>query len=625
MLRAGGLAATFLLCALLAGCSIDPGSRAPSATAGRQDLSRHDFQESPLAYLSGEWRYFPGELIDPTSIPEGGQLVSVPHTWNGEAGPEIESPGKGFGSYALLLELPRNAPPFGIGISSISSALRFYVNGELLVSGGSVSSDPANALPGYSPGIYPLPASAEPLTLVLHVSNFDHARGGFWEPAWVGSLDWLDEQADAKVSLTVLLASAVGTIGLYHLLLWSLRYRDETALTFALICALIALRALVVDDVYLLTLAEGISWNLLLRLEYLTLPGLAAFTWLFFGQQYSKEVTRPMVITAITPCVMYMALILFAPVDVFTGLLSAFHVLAAAFCIAGPVLVLRAVRNKREGAWAYFVCILIMCAFVLHDLLVARLNTLPILELAGGPFSLLPLGVTLVLLPQAVILAARTARSSRELEQHSRELMEARDRLDNYTRELESRVAERTAELEAANNQLARLARVDGLTGLGNRRHFDEQLAELWADHRRRASPLGLLLVDVDEFKHFNDTYGHQLGDDALRMVAQAMRESINRPRDELVRYGGDEMAALLPDTDLDGALIIAERMRAAVEEMDVPHLGANHTVVTISIGVAVTVPADDVVEGTLVEAADAALYQTKARGRNQVAAGEVS
>ncbi len=133
-------------------------------------------------------------------------------------------------------------------------------------------------------------------------------------------------------------------------------------------------------------------------------------------------------------------------------------------------------------------------------------------------------------------------------------------------------MAERTSELEAANRQLARLASVDGLTGLGNRLHFDEEFRRAWSDHSRRQAPLALLLADVDEFKRYNDSYGHLAGDEALRRVAGALAASALRPGDVVARYGGEELVALLPNTDLEGARHIADRIRDAVAAAKIPH-----------------------------------------------------
>jgi diguanylate cyclase (GGDEF)-like protein/PAS domain S-box-containing protein len=175
------------------------------------------------------------------------------------------------------------------------------------------------------------------------------------------------------------------------------------------------------------------------------------------------------------------------------------------------------------------------------------------------------------------------------------------------------------AALKEANEHLARLSRTDGLTGLANRRHFDERLQSEWLRHRREKQMISLLMFDVDFFKRYNDTYGHQAGDQCLASVAGAIRGQLRRPADLAARYGGEEFAAILPNTAVEGARHVAEAIREAVNRLALPHSAstvADH--VTISIGVAAGIPdATSSAEG-LLKRADQALYQAKERGRNQ-------
>jgi diguanylate cyclase (GGDEF)-like protein len=177
--------------------------------------------------------------------------------------------------------------------------------------------------------------------------------------------------------------------------------------------------------------------------------------------------------------------------------------------------------------------------------------------------------------------------------------------------------------LSELNHQLEALARLDGLTGLMNRRAFDETLEAEVRQSARVGTPLSLLLIDVDHFKAFNDAYGHPAGDECLRTVAGLIARSLRRPMDRCARYGGEEFAAILPQTAADGALTIAEAIGDAVRAAGMPHGGNEAGVVTVSIGTA-TFPGGNpsaTVED-LIAFADAALYEAKAAGRNRVAAG---
>ena len=171
-------------------------------------------------------------------------------------------------------------------------------------------------------------------------------------------------------------------------------------------------------------------------------------------------------------------------------------------------------------------------------------------------------------------------------------------------------------------DKLAALAISDGLTGLSNRRHFDERLADEWARARRDGSSLSLLLIDVDHFKKFNDLYGHQAGDRCLRTVATALAAQAQRPADMAARYGGEEFALLLPSTDAAGCAEVGERVRAALHEQAMPHSGNPPSrIVTVSLGAATLVPSQAVADpALLLAAADRALYCAKESGRDRLA-----
>jgi len=174
-------------------------------------------------------------------------------------------------------------------------------------------------------------------------------------------------------------------------------------------------------------------------------------------------------------------------------------------------------------------------------------------------------------------------------------------------------------DLAEANGRLQILAEQDGLTGLANRRVFDETLAREHLRATRDNTPLALILIDVDYFKNFNDGYGHPAGDDCLRRVALAVAQSIRRPADLAARYGGEEFAVLLPNADADGAMLIGERIRQAILRLGIPHVASAHGLVTVSAGVA-CVPRDAAeTPGRFLQNADRALYSAKDSGRNAV------
>lgn len=175
-------------------------------------------------------------------------------------------------------------------------------------------------------------------------------------------------------------------------------------------------------------------------------------------------------------------------------------------------------------------------------------------------------------------------------------------------------------ELQAAYRELEKQASIDGLTGVSNRRTFNESLTREWSRSLRNHRPISLILIDVDEFKSYNDTYGHMAGDECLRTVASVLRQSVRRPSDLVARYGGEEFAVLLPETDLAGAGLLAEAMRRGVSREQITHQGSHVSdVLTISLGIASMIPAHGGDPASLIVSADRSLYNAKAAGRNCV------
>lgn len=176
--------------------------------------------------------------------------------------------------------------------------------------------------------------------------------------------------------------------------------------------------------------------------------------------------------------------------------------------------------------------------------------------------------------------------------------------------------------LKNQRDVLTKLATIDGLTGIPNRRSFDAALAREWRRLARADKPLSVVLIDVDHFKQFNDTYGHGEGDACLKAVAQALVGTLKRPSDMAARYGGEEFVLLLPEANIEGAKATAEAARAAVAALNIPHAQSSAAAhVTVSLGVAQIVPTDGPHPQLIVEAADRQLYIAKKGGRNRVQA----
>ncbi len=259
--------------------------------------------------------------------------------------------------------------------------------------------------------------------------------------------------------------------------------------------------------------------------------------------------------------------------------------------------------------------------------------------------SYLTIGVVAALAVTAIAALARTlwlhsrlARRTRELEAELIQRQQIEAELQTVRGDLEKRVRERTHALEARNEELSRLRLAletanrrlkrkvasDPLTGISNRRHFDRALDREVRRARREQLPLSLIFLDLDEFKHFNDTYGHAAGDDVLRRVARTLDESFRRGGDLVARYGGEEFAVILPGVDARRAGLYAERLRRRIWRMAISVGADANDRITISGGVATITPGApgfvDASPDALLRAADQALYRAKCLGRNRIA-----
>lgn len=189
--------------------------------------------------------------------------------------------------------------------------------------------------------------------------------------------------------------------------------------------------------------------------------------------------------------------------------------------------------------------------------------------------------------------------------------------------EMQRSLIDLTHKLNVANKELQLLSATDGLTGLSNRRMYDELSLREWRRCDRMKKPFSLVMVDVDSFKLYNDHYGHQAGDECLKMVANQMLRAAPRPGDLVARYGGEEFVFALGETDIDGALWVANILRQRIEDLNMPHAASKLKYVTVSCGVASVMPNDKVSLDVLLQSADYALYRAKEQGRNKVVSSE--
>ena len=329
-----------------------------------------------------------------------------------------------------------------------------------------------------------------------------------------------------------------------------------------------------------------------------------------------------------------MALVIVAGVLALAGLFVSYRTIilptiGVAFIGCSTMLMISVIRwVKRDPAARYYT---VAWVFMLSGGIVLALSKFTVV-----PHNLVTENATQVGSALGVILLSialadrinrekkRTFKAQQKLLAEERKARQAQEESLQIQREantlLEERVQERTRDLKALNLQLLELSSTDPLTGVKNRGHFDEAFKQDVVRAYRFQRPLSLLVIDIDHFKSFNDTYGHLVGDDCLCTVAERIGRHITRPEDLMARYGGEEFVVVLPDTPGEGALRVAERIRTDIEDT-VFQVSGEMLSLTVSIGVCCAVPARPDTATDLFACADGALYQAKDGGRNRVVA----
>ncbi len=585
----------------------------PRAVDGHLDLSSWRWEKRGTVSLEGEWAFYPGQLIPPREIagvpgPEGAEVIDVPSAWHRKsiAGKPLD--GHGFATYTLRISLPQHSPQLALKVIDVGTAFDLFVDGVLVHSAGTVGRSEEVSTPGFERGLVVLPDSSRSERLILfHVSNFHYRTGGLWEHMVLGTTPDVLGLYDLSLGYGIFLASGIGVIGLYQLGLFSLSRRDHSSLYFALFCFAVVVRILSTDERYITELIPGLAFNGLIRLEYISFllapPAFAAFITQLVPQCYPRWMP-PSVIWVGLACAV--GVMLSVP-RVFSEWLPLFQFYLVVSCGFGVYVLGKAVALRLEVARGFFVGFLVLVLATFNDVMVS-------LDVLNTPVFLVGAGFFCFIIIQSYAISLRSAQAVRSVERLTSEL-------EAYSADLEKKVEERTLELELANKELERLAVVDGLTQIANRRHFDEALDKEWKSHRRRGAPLSVVLCDIDFFKAYNDTYGHLKGDEVLCLVASSIQAALSRPNDMVARYGGEEFVMLLPDTSLSGATDVAERMRRIICELHVEHQASPHGELSLSLGVASMTPSDSSNKSQLVGRADESLYRAKGNGRNRVEA----
>jgi len=570
-----------------------------------RDENEHEFYTA----LDGEWFFFEKKLIPPAEayhyiLRDFLETELLPSSFKEQTGDNDT-----FGTYVTRVIIPDEyeGRTLAVYIPFQYSAYKLYADQIEIASNGTVGMNSVEHRSEMAPkmGIF-VPDSNEVL-FTLQVSSFGQLRGGFENSIYIGDPVIVSQKFNFNIIWMLFVIGCIFIIGTFMLLFAWFRKNEKTFLIFGLFCISFAIRAIFAEPFYYTLVLYQINYSWGTRLQYLfseasvLLLILLITEWYekLFVKKFSKRLLRFIVggIGSLLAITLFTEPIIFQRVYQFVLILSLF--------VAIPVVL--EVRNGIKGLEKKdipnIIGLILVSLSMLNDYMFVQ----------GWIFtttlSLLTVGVYVVL--QIFIMSKSFADKVQETEQLNHSL-----RTLNVT--LDEQVSARTKELKLANEKLAHQAAIDSLTGLYNRHRFNTYIRQAFQEALDHQAALSIIMLDLDEFKKYNDYYGHIQGDQLLKAVIEITSQQL--PFNSLyARYGGEEFIVVLPYMKLDEALATAERMRQAVEDAQLSHMNRSCGITTISLGVATldqhTRYRNEV---ELVGEADRQLYRSKREGRNK-------
>jgi len=539
--------------------------RAAVAEAGtvRLDSGQHE----GVRPIRGVWEVYPGEELSPDDLgePASRRFTTVPPRYGRYYTATGERFVAGKITYRLIFEDVPSAPLLGVRLPPMYGNHRGWVNGTPVF---------GRVLPLF-------PDDAGTVELVLQTERGQYPFGGLTDhTASIGPVEDLSSYTMVRLFRDGLIIGALVFLGIYSLFLTFGPNRDAPTVTFAALVIALAVRLFLLDGEGAFFLAIPVSTTWYTRLIGFAFYPIPSLLLRYMRKLYPLEATGWWETTVERILWVLLAVSIVIPIRWWMDLLYGSIVAFVAAVVLPARILLRASMSRREGVgW--------MVAASGSVLLVGFIDLARTMQLVSIQCSVMGYGY---------LLFAGFASVA------------------GFLRVVDFRIS-------LAN--LREQAQHDGLTGLFNRRVLDTRIQEEYLRHARAERPLALIMVDVDHFKGYNDTLGHQAGDEVLRVIAVVLEEHARRDGDIAARYGGEEFALVLPHTDIHGAYGVAESIRRRVEQKDLRHPTAPRGIVTVSLGAAVFSPetggvSPDGVVG-LYRAADRALYEAKSGGRNAV------
>lgn len=553
--------------------------------------------------LDGQWLYFEG-LVDSTEIEQRmgeARVVDAPISFK-----DLTGSSDATGTFSTSIKIPDSfvGKRMAIHIPYEYSAFDIFIDNNLEAKVGVVGTSADTHKSALDPAIVYFEPQSTTVSLTMHISSYDLTRGGFILSMEMGTLESITKSQKFSLAWSTFLIGCIFIVALFTIIIGFYRSYGKEILIFGLFCLSISLREIcTVPYIYSLLLPD-VDWEVIIRLDYIfTCCATFFFFWLIYTVSEGLFKRILFVITNVI-ITLIAAFAMFAEVKVFQQAFFTLYFWSFPMCIYVMYILVKSVRLKKKMALSNIIGIAVVFLAVVSEFI----NGL-------GWITIPPVSFLATVIYVVIQLLFLSKQFSNEVFNRLKLNMQ----LQELNQNLDEKILIRTRELQDANNLLQTLANRDALTGIYNRHYFNEYMTKEFTNSIEKNEPLAILIIDVDDFKKYNDFYGHIEGDQLLKILASTMSEIL--PKEAVLsRFGGEEFAIVLPNMEREKVISIAEKMQLTIENKHLKHEGREEGIITVSIGVAIlNEKTQYTTVNEFIDAADQNLYIGKKSGKNKV------
>jgi len=620
-----------LMVPFLGGCSNQRSEPQPEAKNGLIDLSQFNLKNEVIS-LDGEWQFFWNQLLEPGAFDQGvnSSYEYFPSSWNKYSSNGENIPGDGYATYGLTF-ISSDNEILALKLPKVRTAYKLWVNGDLIATAGKVGTSRESMVPQYLPQVASFQAQQGENVIVIQMSNFYRPSGGLLNSIQLGGEAQILGLRTNGIAYELFLFGALMMMGIYHIALFFFRKKDPAPLYFGLFCILVAVRTLMIGETFLFSLFPSFDFEIAYKIQTLTFYFGVPLILMFFRSVLPVYFHPRIIKLTQFIAVGYAAVVLLTPTWIFGVINPIYQIWTIILIIYLSTRLVMIAKHREKDSMLIILGGLALILTSIIDIISLSVwiddSWPPLLKMIFQGDSNSSTGQLIFAILYSLLLAKHFSESLEYKTVMGEKLTEMNNNLDELvfqrTKALTAankKVEQQNLELEKNNQDLQKLSLRDPLTGLWNRRKYNETIELEWLRCLRHQRPMALLFIDVDYFKNYNDQYGHMAGDECLIKISETLKTSLSRSTDMAVRYGGEEFIVLLSETMKEEANAIGHKLLKSIEDLAIPHsqsLVKNY--VTVSIGVSSMIPNTYSLYKDLVKVADKALYHAKSNGRNQV------